>query len=237
MGRRADPLHDFVLGLSGKADPRVLFVPTATGDDPGYIVSFYETYHSDRCTPFHLRLFDRTISDLRSYVLSMDVITVGGGNTANMLDVWRRQGLDVILREAWEHGAVLAGGSAGALCWFHGGTTDSFGLPYQVLADGLGFLDGTVCPHYDGEDSRRPVYRDALLSGALPGGYGVDDLVGLHFHGTEFVEAVSSVPDGGALRIEVVDGEIVETRIPVRLLPEPEPEPETGADGARQVAS
>ncbi|GAA1968521.1 Type 1 glutamine amidotransferase-like domain-containing protein [Catenulispora subtropica] len=220
MGRRGDPLHTFVLGLTGKERPRVLFLPTATGDDPASIVSFYETYNADRCAPFHLRLFDRTVSDLRSYVLSMDLISVGGGNTANMLDVWRRQGLDEILREAWEDGAVLTGGSAGALCWFRGGTTDSFGLPYQVLADGLGFLDGSVCPHYDAEDSRRPVYRDALLTGELPGGYGVDDLVGLHFHGTEFVEAVSSSPTGGALRIEAVEGAIAETRLPVRLLTE-----------------
>jgi peptidase E len=218
MMRPTDPYHDYVLGLTGKERPRVLFLPTATGDDPSYIVSFYETYNADRCAPFHLRLFDRTVSDLRSYVLSMDLITVGGGNTANMLDVWRRQGLDLILREAWKNGVVLTGGSAGALCWFHGGTTDSFGLPYQVLADGLGFLAGSLCPHYDGEDSRRPVYRDALLSGVLPAGYGVDDLVGLHFHGTDLVEAVSSSATGGALRIEAVDGMIAETRIPVRLL-------------------
>jgi dipeptidase E len=219
MERRNDPYHEFVLGLTGKDRPRVLFLPTATGDDPAYIVSFYETYTADRCEPFHLRLFSRTVSDLRAFVLSMDLITVGGGNTANMLDVWRRQGLDVILREAWEKGAVLTGGSAGALCWFHGGTTDSFGLPYQVLADGLGFLDGSVCPHYDGEDSRRPVYRDALLSGVLPAGYGVDDLVALHFHGPNLAEAVSCSAAGGALRIEVVDGMIAETRIPVRQLP------------------
>ncbi|WP_194894941.1 peptidase E [Catenulispora pinisilvae] len=219
MERRTDPHHEFVLRLTGKERPRVLFLPTATGDDPTYIVSFYETYTADRCEPFHLRLFNRTISDLRAFVRSMDVITVGGGNTANMLDVWRRQGLDAILREAWEDGAVLTGGSAGALCWFRGGTTDSFGLPYQVLADGLGLLEGSLCPHYDGQDSRRPVYRDALLSGALPAGYGVDDLVGLHFHGTDFVEAVSSSATGGALRIEAVGGVIAETRIPVRLLP------------------
>ena len=218
MERRNDPYHDFILGLSRKERPRVLFLPTATGDDPSSIVSFSETYTADRCVPFHLRLFTRSVSDLRGFVLSMDLIIVGGGNTANMLDVWRRQGLDVILREAWENGAVLTGGSAGALCWFQGGTTDSFGLPYQVLADGLGFLDGSLCPHYDGEDSRRPVYHDALLSGALPGGYGVDDLVGLYFHGTEFVGAFSSSPTAGALRIEVVDGTIVETRIPVQVL-------------------
>jgi peptidase E len=218
MERRDDPHHSFVLGLTGKDRPRVLFLPTATGDDASYIVRFYETYDADRCVPFHLRLFDRSVRELREFVLSFDVITVGGGNTANLLDVWRRQGLDILLREAWERGAVLTGGSAGALCWFEGGTTDSWGLPYRVLADGLGLLAGSLCPHYDGEDARRPVYREALLSGALPGGYGVDDLVGLHFRGTRFAEAVSSSPSGSALRIDAVGGEIVETRLPVRLL-------------------
>ena len=139
-------------------------------------MDFYETYHADRCTPFHLRLFDRSVRDLRALVLSCDVITVGGGNTANMLDVWRRQGVDELLREAWEDGAVVTGG----LCWFHRGTTDS----------------------------RRPVFRQALLDGTLSAGYGVDNLVG----------AVSSQADGRALRIEAVDGEIVETPLPVRHL-------------------
>ena len=116
MHRPTDPYHEFVLGLTGKERPRVLFLPTATGDDPAYIVSFYETYTADRCEPFHLRLFTRTVADLSAFVMSMDLITVGGGNTANMLDIWRRQGLDTILRAAWENGAVLTGGSAGALC-------------------------------------------------------------------------------------------------------------------------
>jgi len=176
MERRQDPLHDFILGLTGKDRPRVLFLGTATGDDPAYIISFYETYHADRCLPFHLRLFSRSVADLRSFVLGFDVIHVGGGNTANMLDVWRRQGVDVILREAWQAGAVLTGGSAGGICWFRGGTTDSFGPPLQVLADGLGFLDGSFCAHYDADDERRPVYHAALMDGSLPAGYGVGDL-------------------------------------------------------------
>ena len=220
MERGADPFHEYVLGLTGKERPRVLFLPTASGDDAAYIVSFYETYDADRCAPHHLRLFHRSVADLRSFILSFDVITVGGGNTANMLDVWRRQGVDVILREAWERGAVLTGGSAGALCWFLGGTTDSFGLPYQILVDGLGLIGASVCPHYDGEDSRRPVFAQALLDGTLPAGYGVDDCVALHFQGSELelVDAVTSQADGKALWIEARDGAIVETPLPVRLL-------------------
>ncbi|MGY0233951.1 Type 1 glutamine amidotransferase-like domain-containing protein [Longispora urticae] len=219
MDRRDDPTHDHVLALTGKDRPRVLFLGTATGDDASYAVSFYETYHSDRCTPFHLRLFHRTVRDLRAFVLSMDVVHVGGGNTANMLDVWRRQGVDEILREAWAGGAVLTGGSAGGICWFHGGTTDSYGPELRVLPEGLGIIDGSFCPHYDAEDQRRPLFHDALLKGELPVGYGVGNLVSVHFHGDTLVEAFSARPDGEAVRVEAVDGRIVETRLPVRVLP------------------
>ncbi|WP_040803231.1 peptidase E [Nocardia concava] len=218
MGRAADPLHDFVLGLTGKPQPRVLFLGTATGDDPGYIVSFYETYNSGRCRPFHLRLFDRSITDLRAYILSMDVVHVGGGNTANMLDVWRRQGVDAILREAWENGAVMTGGSAGAICWFEGGTTDSYGPTLQILPEGLGFVAGSCCPHYDAEDQRQPLFHRAIQKGELPAGYAIDDLVSLHFHGTQLVEAVSSQADGKAYRVAAAGDEVVETSIPVRQL-------------------
>jgi dipeptidase E len=218
MERRQDPLHDFILGLTGKDRPRVLFLGTATGDDPAYIISFYETYHADRCVPFHLRLFSRSVADLRSFVLGFDVIHVGGGNTANMLDVWRRQGVDVILREAWQAGAVLTGGSAGGICWFRGGTTDSFGPPLQVLADGLGFLDGSFCAHYDADDERRPVYHAALMDGSLPAGYGVGDLVSLHFDGTRLASVVCSEPGGLAVRVERSGAEIVETPMPVTIL-------------------
>lgn len=218
MQRRDDPLHDFILGLTGKERPRVLFLGTATGDDATYIVDFYETYHSDRCRPFHLKLFHRTVRDLRSLVLGMDVIHVGGGNTANMLDVWRRQGLDAILGEAWEGGVVLTGGSAGGICWFQGGTTDSYGPDLQVLPEGLGFIEASFCPHYDAEDQRRPLFHRALLDGSLPVGYGVDNLVSIHFHGSRLEGAVSSQPDGKATRVEARAGRIVETRLPVTHL-------------------
>lgn len=218
MDRRGDPLHDYLLELTEKPRPRVLFLATATGDDPTYIVSFYETYHADRCVPFHLRLFHRSVRDLRSFILSFDIIHVGGGNTANMLDVWKRQGVDQILAEAWHNGAVMTGGSAGGICWFHGGTTDSYGPDLQVLPEGLGFIDGSFCPHYDAEDQRRPLFHEALLHKELPVGYGVDNLVSLHFRGEEFFQAISSAPDGKAVRVEALDGRIVETPLPVKYL-------------------
>ena len=140
LDRRNDPLHDYVLELTGKPDPVVLFLPTATGDDASYIVSFYEAFHSGRCRPQHLRLFHRDFDDITDIVLGADIIHVGGGNTANMLDVWRRQGVDELLHRALAGGAVLTGGSAGGLCWFEGGTTDSFGPTLQILHDSIADL-------------------------------------------------------------------------------------------------
>lgn len=221
MERRTDPTHDYILGLTGKERPRVLFVGTATGDDAAYILSFYRTYDSDRCAPHHLTLFHRDLDDLAGFVGGFDVIHVGGGNTANMLDVWRRQGLDEILRERWEDPAsnvVFTGGSAGGICWFEGGTTDSYGPTLQVLPEGLGFLAGSFCPHYDAEDQRRPLYHRALIDGTLPAGYAVGNLQSLHFDGDDLVTAISPVEEPLALRVEARDGQIVETPLPVRVL-------------------
>jgi len=136
-------------------------------------------------------------------VLSQDVVYVGGGNTVNMLAVWRAHGLDTILRAAWEAGVILCGTSAGALCWFEGGTTDSMGTGLAPLHDGLGFLPGSFCPHYDSELERRPTYRKFVADG-LPGGYAADDGVGLHFQGTQLVEAVSSRPAAQAFQVKQV---------------------------------
>jgi peptidase E len=221
MERRTDPTHDYILGLTGTERPRVLFVGTATGDDAAYILSFYRTYDSDRCAPHHLTLFHRDLDDLAGFVGGFDVIHVGGGNTANMLDVWRRQGLDEILRERWEDPAsnvVFTGGSAGGICWFEGGTTDSYGPTLQVLPEGLGFLAGSFCPHYDAEDQRRPLYHRALIDGTLPAGYAVGNLQSLHFDGDDLVTAISPVEEPLALRVEARDGQIVETPLPVRVL-------------------
>lgn len=218
MQRVDDPTHDYLLALTGKERPKVLFLPTATGDQDAYIVLFYETYTADKCEPAHLRLFSRSVRDLRSYILGFDIIHVGGGNTANMLDVWKRQGVDEILREAWEGGAVMTGGSAGAICWFEGGTTDSYGPDLQVLPEGLGFIPGSMCPHYDAEDQRRPLFHQALLDGSLPTGYAVGNLESAVFEGTELKGAVSSQADGLALKVEAIDGKIVETPLPLTVL-------------------
>ena len=203
-------LDDFILSLTGKDRPRVCFVPTAAGDADGYVQRFYDAFPAGRAEASHLALFKRTVRDLRAFALAQDVIYVGGGNTVNMLAVWRAHGLDAVLREAWEAGVVLCGVSAGALCWFEGGSTDSFGGGLSPLRDGLGLLPGSVCPHYDGEAERRPTYHDFILKG-LPGGNAADDGVGLHFVGTEFAEAISSQPDARAYRVERQGDGVIET--------------------------
>jgi dipeptidase E len=194
-------LDDFVLGLAGVERPAVCFVPTASGDSDAYVVAFYAAFPPGRARATHLPLFVRDGRDVRRHLLSQDVIYVGGGNTVNMLAIWRAHGVDAILREAWEAGVVLAGMSAGALCWFEGGITDSYGA-VDGLPDGLGLLPGSMCPHFDSEPSRRPVYLRLVAEGALPPGIAADDNCALHFRGTALAEAVSSRDGAGAYRID-----------------------------------
>ena len=225
MERRDDPTHDYVLALTGVERPRVLFVGTAAGDDPAYALAFYSTYHADRCVPRHLPLFARDVDDLAAFVRGFDVIHVGGGSTANLLDVWRRHGLDDILAETWSDpgsNVVLTGGSAGAICWFEGGVTDSYGPTLRALPEGLGFVPGSFCAHADVDPRRRPVFERAIRSGELPAGYAVGEFQSLHFTGTgghvEFVTALGGDADGLALRVEADGDRVTETPLPMRVL-------------------
>ena len=212
-----DPrLDDFVLGLAGRDRPRVCFLATAQGDAPGYVVDFYEAFR-ERAETAHLTLFGRPRRDIRDFLLAPDVVYVGGGNTANMLAIWRVHGVDQVLREAWERGIVLAGMSAGSICWFESGVTDSFGDELAPLRC-LGFLPGSNCPHYDSESARRPTYRRLVESGELPAGVAADDGVGLHFVGTELAEAVTARPDAGAYVVERGENGPAERPITVRRL-------------------
>lgn len=216
MDRPDDALHKYILNLSVVPEPRVMFLPTASGDDASYIVSFYETYTQLHCRPSHLKLFYREELDLGSYILGHDIIHVGGGNTANMLDVWRRHGVDQILREAWARGKVLCGGSAGAICWFEGGVTDSFGTKrLAALDDGLGILRGSLCPHYDVDTLRAPAYHEMLSQGSLPDGYAADNQVALHFVGNDLRTAVTSRSNGKAYSVAADAGGVVERPVPI----------------------
>jgi dipeptidase E len=205
-------LDAFVLGLADPARPRICFLPTAQGDSSEYVVKFYTAFRK-RAEPSHLELFGRPRRDIRDFVLAQDIVYVGGGNTANMLAIWRVHGVDAILREAWERAVVLAGVSAGSICWFEAGVTDSFGDELAPLPC-LGFLPGSNCPHYDSEPQRRPTYRRLVDGGELPPGLAADDGVGLHFVGTELAEAVAARSEAGAFRVEPG----AETSLPVRYL-------------------
>jgi dipeptidase E len=213
-------LDEFVLAQSRAPEhPRVCFLPTASGDSERYVALFYRAFSRLGCQPSDLQLFERRVSDLESFVLSQDVVYVGGGNTANLLAVWRVHGLDRILRRAWEEGVLLCGLSAGMNCWFESSVTDSFDTSHlRALHDGLGLVRGSACPHYDGEDQRRPVYRQLVASGELAAGWAADDGAAIVFRGEEMAEVVASRPEARAYRVERTREDLTESSLAARYL-------------------
>ena len=213
----AAPLREFILSLGRRPNPRVCFLPTAVGDHPETIARFYRVAATHDCRPSDLPLFQREVADLEAFLAEQDVIWVAGGNTANALAIWRVHGVDHALRAAWEGGSVMTGASAGMNCWFEASVTDSFSMTELApLYDGLGWLEGSACPHYDGEAMRRPVYRRLVAEG-FPAGMAAEDGVGLVYEGTELVEAVSWRSDAAAWRVSLgSDGSVSEERISVR---------------------
>ena len=209
-------IDEFLLELTGEERPRVCWVGTATGDSADRIVSFYDAYAS-RSEASHLELFGVPEAGAVDRLLEQHLIWVGGGNTESMIAVWRAHGVDDVLRAAWERGVVLAGSSAGCICWFEAGVTDSFGPELQAMRC-LGFLSGSACPHYDGEAERRPTFRRLVASGELPPGLAADDGAGLHFVGTELREVVAAVSGAQGYRVEPGEGGAVETPLPAREL-------------------
>src|SRR4051794_17969157 len=195
-------LDDYVLSLTAAAEPRVCLLPTASGDGEGQIRQFHATFGARACEPMHIALFrlGRRPVPLRETLLAQDIVYVGGGSMLGLLAVWRALGLDTILRECWQSGVVLAGLSAGAMCWFEWGGTSSLGSP--APSPGLGFLPGSMSVHMDGEPARLPVFREAVATGAIPPGFAADDGVALLFRGDALEEVVSSRPGRRALRVE-----------------------------------
>jgi dipeptidase E len=218
MEPEASVLDDYVLSLAPAREPRICLLPTAGGDSEEQIRRFLIAFGDRLCEPTYVSLFrlgNRPVP-LREHLLSQDVIYVGGGSLINLLALWRAHGLDAILREAWQAGIVLAGLSAGSMCWFEHGITNSHGHP--TPAPGLGFLPGSNSVHYDGEPERRPAYLEAVAAGAIPPGYGVDDGVGLLFRGTRLAEAVASRPGARAYRVTAGDGVTREHELEPRVL-------------------
>jgi dipeptidase E len=205
------PLEDYWLGLTGTERPRVLVVPTAVADAAEPTLSIVSQLNHRADVSF-VPFFPWPPNDLRELALGQDAIYVSGGNTANALAIWRVHGFDTILREAWEAGIVLAGWSAGMICWFEAGVTDSFGPQLEGMRDGLGFVPGSACPHYDGERERRPVYTRLVREG-FPPGLAADDCVALRFDGTELAETVTSRAGSRAYRVSAEGEEPIDPRL------------------------
>jgi dipeptidase E len=220
MHERVPALDRFVLKLTGQPVPKICFLPTASGDPREQATRFYERFSDWPCEPSILSLFHLSHSriDPIPHLLAQDAIYIGGGSMRNMLAVWREHGIDDAMRTAWESGVVLAGLSAGAMCWFEGGISMSGGWPEPVQA--LGLLRGSLSVHLDGEPERMPVFRKAIAAGELPAGYGVDDRAALLYAGTELMECVASRRGARVLRLRPDGaGGVHETKLPVRLLP------------------
>jgi dipeptidase E len=213
-----NPLLDlYILKQSKNQNPKVCFVPTASGDSDNYISRFYKSFQEHKCVSSHLSLFEPPSSDLEDYVLDKDIIYVGGGNTRNLLALWREWELDRILKKAWQQGRIMAGISAGSICWFEAGVSDSFGGELKPLKS-LGFLKGSNCPHYDGEAERRPAFQKLVTARILPGGYAADDGAALHFINDELYTAVSSRPEAKIFSVTLNEGVLHEEALQTHYL-------------------
>ena len=205
------PLDDLLLSFAPRPRPHVVFLPTATGDADRVVEAFHTAFARRECDPETVELFgipDRPAER----VAAADVVVVAGGNTANLLALWRLHGIDGALRSAWDRGAALGGVSAGANCWFEGCVTDSFSIELDGLDDGLGLLPGSFCPHFDGEERRRPVYT-RLVANGFPSGIACDDGAAAVYEGTELREIVSDRAHARGFRVGSGAVEALETRL------------------------
>jgi dipeptidase E len=210
-------LDEYILKQTNKRKPKICFLATASGDAEGYILKFYTSFLNLRCTPTHLSLFELPTKDLAAFILEQDVIYVGGGNTRSLLALWKEWQVDAHLRTAWNNGVILSGISAGSICWFEEGLSDFFPGELNKLRC-LGFLKGSNCPHYDGEENRRPAYHDLILKGGISEGVAAEDGVALHYVGVRLERAVSSRPDAKAYSVKRKSDGIVEKAIPTIYL-------------------
>ena len=215
-----NPLLDqYILNASNLERPKVCFVPTASGDSAGYIERFYTAFKTLECEPSHLSLFNphTWTQDLEPFIAQQDVLYFCGGNTRNALALWHEWKLEPLLRAAYERGAVLAGLSAGAICWFEQGSTDSIGRELGVL-ECLGWLKSSMTPHYDGEAQRRPWLHKSILEQRIQAGFAADDGAALHFVNENLEQVISSRVEARGYRIELQAGEVLETPLETRFL-------------------
>jgi dipeptidase E len=213
-----NPAFDrYIAQQTGVERPKVCFLAQASGEAPGYIINFYKAFTELDCHPSYLSLITPHTADVADFLMSQNVIYVGGGNTKSMLALWREWSLDKILLEAARNGTILAGISAGAICWFEFGLTDSIPGKFSVLAC-LGYLAGSCSPHYDGEAQRRPDFQRMVASGELPSGLAFDDGAAGHFIDGQLVKVVSSRPNAKGYRVERSGNEARETALDTTYL-------------------
>lgn len=216
-GNFSKPYISYVIKLTKKPNPKICFMGTAGGDDIIRIIAWYDSCRSLPMRPYVQKVFLNSSPDQETFeqkLLSMDAIIMGGGNTVNMIAIWKAQGIDKVLRKAYDKGIVLAGGSAGSICWFQGGTTDS--RPQKLsLCDGLGFLPYSHSPHWRREQLRRPLYRDAVLTGKLNAGYAIEDAAAVLFENEKYVKSVAIDTLNKTYFLSLVNGKLSETLLPV----------------------
>ncbi|MFT6935237.1 MAG: dipeptidase E [Maribacter sp.] len=219
-GRHTVPILQYIAEATGKERPNICFIPTASGDDKEYVIRFYEVCKQLNVIPHVLEVWINSYDHKESFedkISKMDAIVVGGGNTLNMLAIWKAQDIDVSLKKAYRNGVVMAGGSAGSLCWFNGGTTDS--RPKELsIVKGMSFINKSHCPHYNSEASRRPLYHQNILSGKLSGGYACDDRSAIHFINEKIHTSVSLDAENHSYDVYEKNGEIVEDRISSKII-------------------
>ena len=201
-------IEKYILDQSEKDVPNICFIPTATGDNEAYKVNYYSTFSKLDCSPSHLDFFKRT-PDLKELILKQDVIFVGGGNTKSMLAVWKDWGLDLLLKEAYEKGVIMSGVSAGAICWFDQGITDSWAEDLKVM-DCLGFIEGACCPHYDEEPQRKPSLNKFITEKVLKSCYAVDGGCALHIEDEKEFKSVVFSENKNSYLVEMKDNKVTE---------------------------
>ena len=201
-------IEKYILDQSEKDVPNICFIPTATGDNEAYKVNYYSTFSKLDCSPSHLDFFKRT-PDLKELILKQDIIFVGGGNTKSMLAVWKDWGLDLLLKEAYEKGVIMSGVSAGAICWFDQGITDSWAEDLKVM-DCLGFIEGACCPHYDEEPQRKPSLNKFITEKVLKSCYAVDGGCALHIEDEKEFKSVVFSKNKNSFLVEMKDNKVAE---------------------------
>ena len=213
---RHNKIEQYILNQSPKKNPNILFIPTASAEDKSYIVNFYSCFSKLDCVPSHLTLFQRT-PRLNSLINKADVIYVGGGNTKSMLAVWREWKLDKLLFKAYKRGTILCGVSAGAICWFEQGITDSWASNLTTL-NCLGFIPGMACPHYQEEADRKPNVHKFLLSGEAISGYAIDGGAAAHFISGNFSKALQFYPASYVYKVSIKSGVVEELQVKMENL-------------------